>query len=133
VELAALQEVLPQITAMGASLVAVSPQLEKYNLKLIAEKVLTFEVLSDPANLVASKFNLLFTLPEDLREVYLSFGIDLAKFNGDESWTLPMPARFVIDQGGVIRAADVNPDYTVRPEPGATVEVLKSLVKPANR
>ena len=74
-------------------------------------------------------YGLAFTLPDDLRDVYLNtFKNDLAKRNGEPSWQLPMPARFVIDRGGIIRAADVDPDYTVRPEPEATVAILKTLV-----
>lgn len=126
-ELAALQKALPEITSLGASLVAISPQLEKCNSKFAKEKGWTLQILSDPGNRVAAKFNVVFALPEDLRKVYLGFGIDLAKFNGDETWTLPMPARFVIDIAGIIRAVDVNADYTVRPEPSNTVEVVRSL------
>lgn len=88
---------------------------------------LAFDVLSDPGNRVASEFGLTFKLPEDLRQVYEKFGIDLKKYNGDESWTLPMPARFVIDSSGTVRAADVDPDYTMRPEPAETVRALEGL------
>ncbi len=84
-------------------------------------------MLSDPGNRVASRFGLTFALPEDLREVYGTFGVDLKKYNGDDSWTLPMPARFVIDSTETVRAADVNPDYTVRPEPEETLRVLRIL------
>jgi peroxiredoxin len=52
----------------------------------------------------------------------------LEKFNGDDSWTLPMPARFVIDRSGIIRYAEVNPDYTVRPEPEEVIGVLRGLL-----
>lgn len=76
---------------------------------------------------MAAAFNLVYPLPEDLRKVYLGFGIDLVKFNGDDSWTLPMPARFVIDREGIIRAAEVSADYMVRADPADTVEVLKAL------
>ena len=86
-----------------------------------------FEILRDHGNLVAEKYGLVFTLPEDLRAIYLKFGIDLTKGNGDGTWRLPIPARFVIDRTGVIRAADADPDYTRRPEPAQTVEVLKTL------
>ncbi len=78
---------------------------------------------------MARKFSLVYQLPEDLRKIYLSFGADLEKFNGDESWTLPMPARFVIDQSGIIGSADVSADYTVRPEPGDTIKVLRCLTE----
>lgn len=106
---------------------AVTPQLESFNRKLAEEKGLTFPILSDPGNRVAAAFNLVYQLPEDLRKVYAGFGIDLVKFNGDDSWTLPMPARFVIDREGIIRSAEASADYTVRPEPADTVEVLKTL------
>ncbi len=76
---------------------------------------------------MAAEFNLVFQLPQDLREIYLGFGVDLTKFNGDESWTLPMPARFVIDRSGIIRFADVSADYTVRSEPSDTIKALRSL------
>jgi peroxiredoxin len=107
--------------------VAVSPQVEEFNRKFAREKGLSFRLLSDPGNRVARKFNLAFQLPEDLRRVYLGFGVDLEKFNGDRSWTLPIPARFVIDQCGIIRSADVNADYTKRPEPEDTLRVLRRL------
>ncbi len=90
---------------------------------------MSLQLLSDPGNHVARKFNLVYKLPDDLRKVYLSFGIDLEKFNGDDSWTLPMPARFVIDQSGIIRSADVNADYTIRPEPADTIRILSCLTE----
>lgn len=126
-ELEALQEVEPTINALGASLVAVSPQLPQFSREIAGQHRLTFPVLSDQGNDVARRYGLVVELPEDLRQVYLKFGIDLASMNGDDSWTLPMPARFVIDRQGTIRAADVDPDYTRRPDPARTVEVLTTL------
>ena len=86
-----------------------------------------FVVLRDFGNRVAGTYGLVFTLPDDLRAIYLKFGIDLARGNGDGTWRLPVPARFVIDRGGVIRAVDADPDYTRRPEPADTIEILKRL------
>lgn len=126
-ELEALQEALPEITAAEATLLAISPQREEYLRQVVNKHNLTFDVLRDAGNAVAERFGLKFTLPDDLRQVYLKFGIDLPRFNGDDSWTLPMPGRFVIDQDAVIRYADVNPDYTVRPEPSETVGALRAL------
>ena len=84
-------------------------------------------MLRDHGNQVAEKYGLVFTLPEDLQAIYATFGIDLPRGNGDGTWRLPIPARFVIDRDGVIRAVDADPDYTRRPEPAQTVEVLKRL------
>jgi peroxiredoxin len=126
-ELEALQQSLQEIQATGATLVAVSPMREPY-LKQMAEKNhLEFDLLRDEGNVVSAKFGLMFRLPDDLIELYKTFGADLVRFNGDDSWTLPMPARFVIDQKGILRHADVNPDYTVRPDPAETIAVLKNL------
>ena len=86
-----------------------------------------FEVLSDAHNEIAAKFGLVYTLPEDLRAVHKAVGIDLPSYNGDDSWTLPIPARFVVSQDGIIRKADVDPDYTRRPEPADTIAFLKTL------
>lgn len=89
---------------------------------------MTFEILSDPGNEVAQRYGLTFKLPEDLKEIYLKFNIDLEKYNGDDSWTLPLPARLIIDQEGIIRNAAINPDYTVRPEPEETIAALKNMI-----
>jgi peroxiredoxin len=88
---------------------------------------LAFEILSDPGNEVAQRYGLMFKLPEDLKEIYVKFNINLEKYNGDDSWTLPLPARFIIDQEGIIRYAAINADYTVRPEPEETIDALKNI------
>jgi peroxiredoxin len=90
-------------------------------------KPLSFEFLRDFGNHVAEAYGLVFTVPDDLRAIYLKFGIDLAQGNGDGTWRLPVPARFVIDREGIIRAVDADPDYTRRSEPAQTVEILKGL------
>lgn len=126
-ELDALQEVIDEINAMGAKLIAISPQLPEFSRKLIAQKNLSFDLLSDPGNRVAKSYGLVFSFPEDLKNLYLKFGLDVAKHNGDDSWTLPMPARFIIDRDAIIRYAQVDPDYTVRPEPEHTIDALKAL------
>lgn len=126
----ALQAILPELTKLGASLVAISPQLPEHNRELIRTRHLTFEILTDRGNEVAEKFGLRFELPEYLRRLYRTFPLDLEKFNGDASWTLPIPARFVIDQQGVIRAAQSDPDYTTRPEPEDMIAAVRALSRP---
>jgi peroxiredoxin len=90
-------------------------------------KPFAYEMLRDFGNRVAEQYGLVFTLPDDLRQVYRKFGIDLARGNGDGMWRLPVPARFVIDGQGIVRAVDADPDYTRRPEPARTVEILEGL------
>ena len=116
------------IRSAGADLLTISPQQPEFNRKLINEKNLTFDLLSDPGNRVAKTYGLVHAFPEDLKQIYLQFGIDLGKYNVEESWTLPMPGRFIIDRSGIIRYAEVNPDYTVRPEPEEVIGVLKGVL-----
>ncbi len=84
-------------------------------------------MLSDPGNAYAAELGLRFEISPDVKEIYGGFGIDLPKVNGDDSWTLPIPARLVIDSGGIVRAADIDVDYTRRPEPDKTVADVKAL------
>ncbi|WP_117193745.1 peroxiredoxin-like family protein [Rhizobium terrae] len=126
-ELQALEEVRRVIEARGARLVAISPQTATNSRKSQRDNKLSFPILSDTGAEVAEKFGLRFSLPNDLIEVYKQFGNDLAKINNDPSWVLPMPARYVIGTDGVIAYAEVNPDYTRRPDPSDLLPVLDRL------
>ncbi|PXW25481.1 peroxiredoxin-like family protein [Paraburkholderia caballeronis] len=127
-DLQALEAARPQIEARGAQLVAVSPQTAPNSRRSQRENALGFTILSDSHNDVAAAFGLRFELPDYLADLYKNtFGNDLAIVNGDASWTLPMPARFVIAQDGTIAYAEVNPDYTRRPDPEELLPVLDRL------
>jgi peroxiredoxin len=130
-ELQALQEALPEFRALGARLIAISPQNAVNSRKSVRNNGLDFPILSDPGNETAAAFGLRFSLPDYLVALYKSLRNELPAFNGDASWTLPMPGRFVIGQDGRIRYAEVNPDYTHRPEPTDMLPALRSLMAPA--
>jgi len=126
-ELQALEAALPEIRQRGASLVAISPQTAVNSRKSARQNQLTFPILSDAMSEVADAFGIRFALPDDLVALYKSFKNDLPAFNDDPSWVLPMPARFVIGTDGLIAYAEVNPDYTRRPEPSELLPALESL------
>lgn len=126
-DLQALEEVRREIEARGASLVAISPQTPANSRKSQRDNKLGFPILSDPGTAVADQFGLRFALPDDLIEVYRQFGNDLPAVNNDPSWVLPMPARYVIAARGLISYAEVNPDYTRRPEPSDLLPILDRL------
>jgi len=107
--------------------VALTPELERYTRNVHNKLNLTFDILTDLHLRTAEQFRLAFVLPGYLRELYKSFGNTLDRFHDEPEYRLPMPARYVIDTEGVIRAGDVNADYTVRPEPSEAVKVLKAL------
>ena len=123
-ELEALQEIHSEVRALGAQIVVITPELERYTRALHKKLSLTFDILTDLHLETAEQFRLAFTLPDYLRDLYKSFGSALDKFHDEPQFRLPIPARYVIGKEGIIRAADVNTDYTIRPEPS---EILKQL------
>ena len=126
-ELEALQAIDSEVKTLGARIVALTPELERYTRNVHKKLNLTFDILTDLHLKTAEQFRLAFVLPDYLRNLYKSFGHPLDRFHDESEYRLPMPARYVIDKEGTIRAADVNADYTIRPEPFETVEVLKAL------
>jgi len=124
-ELRALQERVAEIEALGARLVAVSPQTPDATIDTVTRNKLTFEVLSDTGNTVAKSFGLDFELAEELRPIYKNWGADLEKLNGEPPFSLPMAATYVIGGDGTIIESFVDTDYTERMEPQAIIDALK--------
>jgi len=126
-ELEALQEIHSEVRALGAEIVVVTPELESYTRALHKKLNLTFDILTDLHLKIAEQFQLVFTLPDYLRELYKSFGSTLDRFHDESEYRLPIPARYVVDKQGIIRTADVNADYTIRSEPSETLRQLRAL------
>jgi len=112
---------------VGAQIVVLTPELERYTRSLHKKLNLTFDMLTDLHLKTAEQFRLVFTLPDYLRDLYKSFGNALDRFHDEPGYRLPMPARYVVDTQGIIRAADVDADYTIRPEPSETLRKLRML------
>jgi peroxiredoxin len=124
-ELQALEAAKPAFDKYGASLVAISPQTAPNSRKSVRQNKLSFPILSDVKGKVSEAFGLRFRLPDYLVDLYKQLKNDLPTFNDDPSWTLPMPARYVIGHGGTILYSEVNPDYTRRPQPEDMIPVLQ--------
>lgn len=125
IELQAINEVLPEIQRYGANVVAISPQTQVNSRKSVRTNELGFPVLSDVSGQTGAAFGLRFALPDYLVELYKSLKNDLPAFNNDPDWTLPMPARYVVGQDGIVLYSEVNPDYTRRPDPSEMFPVLE--------
>ncbi len=128
IQLRAYQEILPEITALGARLVAVSPELPDNTLSTVEKNSLAFTVLSDPGNDVADRFGIAYTLPDALIEAFKG-RLDLPALNGDDSWRLPLAVTYIINTDGTVRRAFIDPDYRRRAEPA---DILAALRAPAD-
>ncbi|WP_077341126.1 peroxiredoxin-like family protein [Pseudocolwellia agarivorans] len=126
-ELREYQKSLAEIKALGATLVAITPELPDASLSTSEKNELEFEVLTDVNAEYAKSLGLVFSLPEALRPIYLSFGIDVEAHNGEGQFDLPLAATFVIAKDGTIASAFVDADYTARQEPSDVINTLKSL------
>jgi len=115
------------MTALGANLVAISPQIADNSLTTVEKNELTFTVLSDTGNTVARQFGLVHVLSEDLRPLYTQFGADLPTFNGNDTFELPFPGTFIIGTDGAIKLSYVNADYKQRLEPAKILKVLEGM------
>lgn len=108
---------------------AVSPEQPDNSLNTIEKNNLSFDVLFDQGNKVADSFGLSFVLAEALRPIYKKFGIDVEGSNGDGTFTLPVPATYVIDKDGVIAYAFADADYTKRLDPEEVIAALEKLTQ----
>ncbi|KUF19831.1 peroxiredoxin-like family protein [Streptomyces silvensis] len=125
--LRALQAHHEAITARGARLLAVSPQIPDESLSLTQKEELAFDVLSDIGSDVAERYGIAFDLGEELGSLYDELGFELERVNDGHARTLPLPATYVIDRDGVIRWAFVASDYAVRAEPSDILAALDTL------
>lgn len=124
--LQALQAVLPEIEANGASLVAISPELPNKSLSTIEKNELSFEVLSDIDNTVAKNFKLVFSMPKDLQALYKDeWNIRVDEHNGNEDYELPLAATYIINKNHEIVSHFVTERYTERAEPADIIAVLE--------
>src|SRR5271155_3630157 len=135
IELRALQQALPTIKQLGATLVAISPEMPEHAIVAAEKHKLTFPVLTDFGNKVARQFGIVFQIGQELKEFSRNvFKNDIALRNGEDSYELPVPATYVLDTSSVIRFAQVDVDYMVgRAEPGEVISTLKAIAHPVGR
>lgn len=128
IQLHALNASLPTYKKFGAQLLAVTPQKPDRSEEQIKKGGYPFEIVSDLDYSVIKNYNLYFEMPVYINKLSKEkFGIDLAEYNGDGRTGLPIPATYLIDKKGIIRAAYANTDYTQRMEPKDILIALKNL------
>lgn len=125
--LKALQERLADISALGAQLLAISPQTPDHSLSTQQKHELKFPVLSDLGNKVAKQFGLVYTLDASLKPIYEAFGIDLVAHNGDSNFELPIPATYLVAEDGSVLESFLDVDYRKRLAPETALAWLERV------
>jgi peroxiredoxin len=131
-ELETWRDLHSELRKRGALFVAISPQTPRQNDFTLQQHALPFPILSDAGATVAESFGIAYTVPQTHRRYYQSILINIPSINSgatyqnatEQSWRLPLPAVFVINQQGIITCAEAHADFRVRPEPA---EVLAAL------
>ncbi|MGH8948892.1 MAG: peroxiredoxin-like family protein [Acidimicrobiia bacterium] len=126
-ELRGLQRALVEVEAVGATLVAISPNTPDVTSNTVEELELEYPVLSDHDNQVARMFNLVYEMTPENIEMYREIGRDIGSLNGTGKWELPVPATYVVDSGGTIRYAFVDLNHRRRAEPSEVAEIAAHL------
>jgi peroxiredoxin len=119
-------ELLPELAAFRAQLVAISPQSPDQSLSTSEKAELDFTVLSDPGNRVARSVGIVFQQAEEVLEAQRKLGLDLAQVNAEGSTQLPRPTVLIVDKDRTVRFVDVQPDFTARTE---VADILAGLTE----
>jgi peroxiredoxin len=130
-ELEAWRDLHGQLRERGVLLIAVSPQTQRQSDFMVTQHELPFPVLIDANNAVAEKFGLDYSVPEVLRDYYLSILVNIPFINGEKSWRLPLPATYVLAPSGRVVHAEAHADFRVRPEPEEALEAAFAHIREA--
>jgi peroxiredoxin len=114
IELAAFGQAMTEIRGHGATIVSIMPEGPELTARVSARIGNAFTVLSDFDNSYSTSLGLAIWLGERVRKLYLSHGLRLQQYQGNESWFVPIPATFVVGQDGHILARHVDPDFRNR-------------------
>ena len=127
-QLKALQARLSEIYELGATLVAISPQVPDGSLTKSEINEMDFIVLSDQDAKVASEYGVAWEVPEFLLDhMRVDRSLDLEKINNGNGSVLPIPGTFILGRDGVVEWSYVNVDYRTRSEPEEIIQALKKL------
>src|SRR5271163_2178109 len=118
------RELVPELAAFGARLVAISPQSPDQSLSTAEKAGLEFTVLSDPGSRLARRIGISFQQADEVLDAQRRLGLDLASVNAEASTELPMPTVLIVDPDRTVRFVDVQPDYTARTEVADILEAL---------
>jgi len=126
-ELKALQSVYNAVRDTGTTVLSITPEIALFNRRLKRRLSLNFPVLTDLDNGYALELGLMISATARVRNRYAKAGLDLARYQANPDWFLPIPATLVIDRSGVVRHAFVNLDFRKRFDPEAIPEILAGL------
>ncbi|OWJ69175.1 peroxiredoxin-like family protein [Inquilinus limosus] len=122
-------QLAPGLRELGATLLALSPQVPERLVEIKRRHQLDFLVASDPDNALGRRFGILYSYDEPSRRAALAQGRPIGEVTGTGTWELPMPTAIVIDPRRVVRFADVSPDWLARTEAEDILAAVRALAR----
>lgn len=110
----ALADISGEVRGLGGQIVAITPELLRFNTDLREDAAAPFPVLADIDNAYALELNVAIWVGEEKMLAMQSAGWDISRFHGNGAWMLPIPATFVVGTDGLVKARYVDPDYRTR-------------------
>jgi peroxiredoxin len=129
-ELRSLAAIHGQIRQLGARVVSIMPDIAQFTKYYKKQNEFPFQILSDIDLGYSLSLGLIFWVGPEIRRLYEEAGIELAKYHGNQGFFLPMAAKFVVGQDGLVKARHVNLEFRRRMDPDALLAVLKKLRGP---
>jgi peroxiredoxin len=126
-ELRSLAEIHDEIRGLGARIVSIMPDTATFTDDYAKQNRLPFPILSDVDLGYSLSLGLIFWVGEAIQRLYESLGIDLERYQGNGAHFLPMGAKFIVGQDGLIKARQVNVEFRRRMEPEAVLAALREL------
>ncbi len=126
-ELSLLQRIVPQLDAMDCGVVSIVPETTAFAGITKDRCNIDFPVLSDMDSGLGANLGLLVVLTEELREHYYNREDDIGRFQDNHGWFLPVPATFIVDGDGIVRAKFADPEYRMRMGPEDVIKCIEKL------
>lgn len=126
-ELRAIATVHDEIKELGAQFVSIMPDSAQFTGTYAEQNKLPFPILTDIDLGYSLMLGLVFWVGADIKGLYEEAGIQLQRYHGNQSFFLPIVAKFVVGQDGVVEARDVSIEFRERMEPAAIIAALKNL------
>ena len=125
IAVSALAEIADDTKALGAEIVVIVPDRQRFAAQLRTETAAPFPILTDVENGYALSLGLVFWVGEEMQKLMLARNANPAESQGSDSWFLPVPATFIVGRDGLIKARHVDPDYRTRMEIDSVLEALR--------
>ena len=126
-ELRSLAAIHDEIGRLGARIVSMMLDTATFTGDYAQQNRLPFPILSDIDLGYSLSLGLIFWVGEEIQRLYEDAGVELERYQGNRGHFLPMGAKFIVGQDGLIKARQVNIEFRERMEPEAVLAVLREM------